>query len=412
VRVGGENFVVKRWVAWYGGGASPSAADLATLKLDHAASGFVFRVRASRVAPGTNLGMVGYPLGNRLSLNQGKMFWRGKKGGAPLLAVRMLGAEGASGSPFIDDNGRVVGILQIGLGSEDVFGQRTSGVLVGLDLVRWWGPRARLDLCRAYPNGGIAGCPGAGPAPPPPTAETVKVIAANLSATEDGQPQATFVSAPKFVAYLQVDFAAPTKQRHTFDAYALSPVGSRTEQCGGGIGLDWTGVTCEIALDAPMAGAWRVVYLIDGRERAVGFQITSAPPPPPATPHIQQCWTQYTGGSTSNWNPGSATSTFSGNDILARGAANFTTIALMNPTPTADIVGLVTLTLIQPNGRAWPVTLTRWQAGYPMWGFDLRWTWSDGSLFFQHPEASGQGTWTFQWKGPDGQTCNSAISIS
>ena len=98
-----------------------------------------------------------------------------------------------------------------------IFGQRTSGVLMGLDLVRWWGPRARLDLCHAYPNGGIAGCPGSNPAPPPPTAESVKVVAANVSATEDGEPQATFVSAPQFVAYLQIDFAAPTKQRHTFD---------------------------------------------------------------------------------------------------------------------------------------------------------------------------------------------------
>ena len=38
--------------------------------------------------------------------------------GAPILAVRMLGAEGASGAPFIDDSGRVVGILQLGLGSK------------------------------------------------------------------------------------------------------------------------------------------------------------------------------------------------------------------------------------------------------------------------------------------------------
>ena len=146
IRVGGETFFAKRAVSWSGGGASSSAADVATLKLDHASDGFVFRVRSSRVSLGTNLGMVGYPLGNRLSLNQGRMIWRGKQNRAPLLAVRMLGAEGASGSPFIDDAGQVVGILQIGLGSKDVFGQRTAGVLMGLDLVRWWGPRARLDL--------------------------------------------------------------------------------------------------------------------------------------------------------------------------------------------------------------------------------------------------------------------------
>ena len=169
VRVAGGNFVGTRWVEWSGGGTSSSAADLETIKLDRPANdGFVFRVRSSPVRVGLNLGMVGYPLGNRLSLNQGKIIERGKVNGAPLLAVRMLGAEGASGSPFIDDQGRVVGILQLGLGSEDVLGQRTAGVLVGLDLVRWWGPRARLDLCRAYPNGGIAGCLGAKPPPTPP----------------------------------------------------------------------------------------------------------------------------------------------------------------------------------------------------------------------------------------------------
>jgi len=45
VRVGGQTFSVKRAVSWSGGGASSSAADLATLKLDHASDGFVFRVR-------------------------------------------------------------------------------------------------------------------------------------------------------------------------------------------------------------------------------------------------------------------------------------------------------------------------------------------------------------------------------
>ena len=92
IRVGGETFFAKRAVSWHGGGASTSAADVATLKLDHASDGFVFRVRSTRVPLGTNLGMVGYPLGNRLSLNQGRRSGAGKENGAPLLAVRMLGA--------------------------------------------------------------------------------------------------------------------------------------------------------------------------------------------------------------------------------------------------------------------------------------------------------------------------------
>jgi hypothetical protein len=168
VRVDGDSFTARTWTAWYGDKASVSAADLSTIKLDHAAIGaFIFRVRSSLPPAGTNVSAVGYPLGNRLSLNQGKIIWRGQSRGAPLLAVKMLGAEGASGAPFIDDDGRVVGILQVGLGSVDALGQRTAGVLMGLDLVRWWGPRARLDLCHAYPHGGIAGCPGGTPTPTP-----------------------------------------------------------------------------------------------------------------------------------------------------------------------------------------------------------------------------------------------------
>jgi hypothetical protein len=412
VRVSSENFKATGWSAWSGGGASRSAADLATIKLDREASGFVFRVRTVPIRVGLNLGMVGYPLGNRLSLNQGKLIDRGKVNGAPLIAVRMLGAEGASGAPFIDGDGRVVGIVQIGLGSKDVLGQRTSGVLVGLDLVRWWGPRARLDLCRAYPKGGIAGCPGSEPAPP--ANETVRVTSASVSASEDGQPQTSFVFAPSVTVFLQVGFAAPTKQRHSGNNYAIGPSGERVEGCGGNVGIDWEGFTCKYTLPNPTPGAWRIVYVIDGRQRAVGFQITTAAPPPPATPHIQQCWSQYTGGSTGTWSPSSATTAYSGSDILARGATNFAAIALMNPVPTSDIVGRVTLTLIQPNGQIFATgTVSNWQAGYSMYGYTFQApTWGDGSLFFQHPEISGQGTWTFQWKGPDGQLCNNSITVS
>ncbi len=415
VRVSGADFVGKRTVFWYGGGASTSAADLATIKLDRAVQdGYVFRVRSNRVPPGLNLGTAGYPLGNKVSFNQGKIIWRGKVNRAPALAVRMLGAEGASGSPFFDRDGRVVGILQIGLGkARDVLGQRTSGVLMGLDLVRWWGPHARLDLCRAYPGGGIAGCPGT--KPPPPASEVVEVTAANMSGTEDGSPQSEFSTAPSFVAFLQIEFASATTKRHTFEAYTVSPVGSREDQCGGSISVGWEGVTCEVRLTAPTPGQWRVVYLIDGRQRAVGFSITGSSQPPGTSPRITQCWVQYTGGSTDNWSPTSAVTALEASDILGRGAANFSTIARMDPVPTADIGGgVVTLTLIQPNGQVFGSgTIPTWEAGYAMYGFTLRATWSDdGLLFFQHPERTGQGAWTFRWSGPGGQTCSSVVSIS
>ena len=168
VRVDRANFVGTHWSAWSGGGTSASAADLATIKLSRPATGgYVFRIRL-RVPLGANLGMVGYPLGNRLSLNQGKLIQRGRVKAAPLIAVRMLGAEGASGAPFIDDNGRVVGIVQIGLGSRMSSGSEHRACWWGSILCAGGGPHARLDLCRAYPNGGIAGCPSSAPKPKPP----------------------------------------------------------------------------------------------------------------------------------------------------------------------------------------------------------------------------------------------------
>ncbi len=148
--------------------------DLATLKLAQPAVGHVFRISSSGPRAGTYLGMVGYPLGNRLSLNQGKIRWVGERDGVPTLEVTMLGGEGASGAPFIDDRGFVVGVLQHGLG---VWGQQTAGVLVGVNLASLWGLQLRLSLCRNYPNGGIVGCPGAAEGSPI-TASTARKIAA------------------------------------------------------------------------------------------------------------------------------------------------------------------------------------------------------------------------------------------
>jgi hypothetical protein len=411
-------FSAKRWVYWYGSGSSVSAADIATIKLDHsAASGFVFRVRSSLPPIGANLGMVGYPLGNRLSLNQGKLIARGRVSGAPLMEVQMLGAEGASGAPFIDDEGRVVGILQIGLGSKDIFGQRTSGVLLGLDLVRWWGPRARLDLCHAYPNGGIAGCPNTSkPSPPPPPATTpVSVTGAYMSATNNGNdpPQSSFPSVASFTAYFQMTFAAPVKGLHIASISSVGPDGVPNTQCNGVLTEGWQGAECDISLgDYPTPGSWRVVYAIDGKQQGtVQFQITGATSPS-GQPHIQQCWAQYTGGSNFGWNPADSTTVFSASDILARGSTNFTEIASLDRVPSSALTG-VTLALIEPNGQIfYTATVPSWSAGYGDWGFDFHWTWGDGTLFFQHPEISGTGNWTFKWTGPDGQTCVNTITVS
>jgi hypothetical protein len=129
--------------------------------------------------------------------------------------------------------------------------------------------------------------------------------------------------------------------------------------------------------------------------------------------HVRSCWVQYTGGSWGSVNQGLATTSLSGTDILTRGASNFWSIVNLDAPPTAAFAG-TTISLIQPNGatffaqplsQAWPTTASEWEA-------DLGWHWSDNTLFFQHPERTGSGTWTLRWTFPDGQVCNSAFTVS
>jgi len=56
---------------------------------------------------------------------------------------------------------------------------------------------------------------------------------------------------------------------------------------------------------------------------------------------------------------------------------------------------------------------TNWTAGSQDYQASFDWTWgSDQTLFFQHPELTGQGTWTFRWTFPDGEVCTNQITIS
>lgn len=173
VRVKGRWIEVEAWSWWFSSRPSDGrVVDLAVLKLAERVDAHLFQIRSQPVPLGTNVATIGHPLGNQLSVTQGRLILRKRIGGVPIIAVRLLGAEGGSGSPFVDNDGKVVGILQSGLGSEDVLGQRTSGVIVGLDLNSWWGSGKRA-LCRSYPDGGIPMCgasskPRPSPPPPPP----------------------------------------------------------------------------------------------------------------------------------------------------------------------------------------------------------------------------------------------------
>jgi Trypsin-like peptidase domain len=172
-------------ITWWYRAADPTGrdTDLATLKLGSPASAgdHLFGFRNSSPPIGTNLAVLGHPLGNQISLNQGTLVEKGHfpSHHVPQLAIHMLSAEGGSGSPIVDNQGSVVGVFQ----QEPIVasGDTTSDTALGVDLASWWGSgrRVTLTLCHAYPKGGIANCPGSGrtspPPPPPPPVPAAKV---------------------------------------------------------------------------------------------------------------------------------------------------------------------------------------------------------------------------------------------
>lgn len=285
VKVDGEVHQVAAWSYWRGSHRSTGRAeDVATLKLDGTSEGYRFSIRSGSPPPGANLAMVGHPLGNRVSLNQGKIIRKVRVRGVPLIAVQMLGAEGASGSAFVDDAARVVGILQMGLGSEDVLGQRTAGVVLGIDLSRV-SSQIRRSLCTAYPNGDIAGCarsPGTSgnqppprPRPPsrPPAPAQLSIAECWVTTSESFEPSAKIFSlAParhSIYAVLQLNRPALASEELTFTVKMLRPDGSLYvdspyEQTGQPfarwrvkIDLKGRGET------APVAGDWRLSVALD-----------------------------------------------------------------------------------------------------------------------------------------------------
>jgi hypothetical protein len=165
VFVDGRWLGVKSTISWYTRGRGDiDVADVTTIKLSGNSEGHVFPIRSWSMAIGQNVAALGHPLGNNISLNQGKVAWKGHMGTVPMLGVAMLSAAGGSGSPLVDEDGEVVGILQIGL--TDTKASLTSGRILGIDLPSWW-PTAKRNLCKTYRYGGIPGCTTTGPTPKP-----------------------------------------------------------------------------------------------------------------------------------------------------------------------------------------------------------------------------------------------------
>jgi S1-C subfamily serine protease len=128
--------------------------DVATLRLAQPSDGHVFSFRPSQIQVGAEVATIGHPLGTDIALTQGKVVDRSGR----RIFVHLLGGEGASGSPILDAEGRVVGILQTAYGGRDATGQVTSGLLSGYDFSSHWAGWRRA-LCKTYRTAAIADCP-------------------------------------------------------------------------------------------------------------------------------------------------------------------------------------------------------------------------------------------------------------
>lgn len=278
---------VASWTSWSTRGRVDFAtADVATLRLHGAAPGHIFTMRTWSPGRGVNLAALGHPLGTGISLTQGHVVDKGRLAGIPTLAVRLLGAEGASGSPLVDNAGNVVGILQKGLGGKDALGQRTAGLILGIDLSSWW-PTSRTDLCIAYAEGGVPGCAAAVPKPPAASAYSCWIqYTGGLTSSVNHSNAVTSISladltargaqnfwgvlsltapkaAPAAIEGVKTTLTAPNGVQLVgapTDWRAGSPIAERA--------MDWTfpdgGLFLAHAETVPAAGAWRMTWVLPG----------------------------------------------------------------------------------------------------------------------------------------------------
>jgi hypothetical protein len=116
---------------------------------------WVFSLRPSQIPVGAYVAALGHPLGEGVSYTNGRVLFRiaGQH-----LVLRILGAQGMSGGPIVDGIGRVVAIVNAGVGDPGVItGARTGDNLIAYDLSSRWGGWRRT-LCHAYPYGEIQDC--------------------------------------------------------------------------------------------------------------------------------------------------------------------------------------------------------------------------------------------------------------
>jgi hypothetical protein len=201
----------------------------------------------------------------------------------------------------------------------------------------------------------------------------------------------------------------------TFGPYTMSAGGHAAVVDGftpkGPLVLTW-GRTLQLTWKQWSADVSFVWSVSSSPSAPAGPGLTLTLPGQSASYAVKECWTQYTGSSASNASPTSATTSYSGSDLLARGPQNFWVIVALRNPPRATISG-AKLLLIQPNGSTFgTVALADWPTTSAEFYSTFNATFSSGAFFFQEPSVTGQGIWTFEWQFPDGQTCLTSFTVS
>jgi hypothetical protein len=173
--------------------------------------------------------------------------------------------------------------------------------------------------------------------------------------------------------------------------------------------VSW-GKTIQLTWQQWSASAVRMWGLSNSSNSPAGPGITRTPATPSSSYQVASCWTQFTGGSWATVKATSATRSFAVSDLTARKPQNFWAVVALSGAPKATITG-AQLSLVQPNGTVFfTTTIGPWTPPDNEWQSSFEWT-RNSTFFFQLPGATGQGTWSFVWKFPDGQTCESPFSV-
>jgi serine protease Do len=138
---------VLRWSRYYS--SSPNDlrdTDFAVAVLDSSLVGYYFTVSSRSPSPGDPVVGLGYSLGEGLSLNQGQVLYAARYRGVPELLLNLLGAQGSSGGPILNQDGYVVGLTQRASVSP------SSSTISSLDLANFIGGDP-TTLCRGVAIG-------------------------------------------------------------------------------------------------------------------------------------------------------------------------------------------------------------------------------------------------------------------